>query len=43
MGVRIGRLSAKEVMLSNCGVEKTLETPLDSRVIKPVDPKGNQP
>ena len=30
-------------MLSNCGVEKTLENPLDSRVIKPVNPKGNQP
>ena len=30
-------------MLSNCGVEKTLETPLDSRVIKTVNPKGDQP
>ena len=35
------RLSAEESMLSNCGVEKTLESPLDSK-IKPVDPKGNQ-
>ena len=28
-------------MLSNCGVEKTLESPLDSKEIKPVIPKGN--
>ena len=27
----------------NCGVEKTLESPLDSKEIKSVDPKGNQP
>jgi len=25
------------------GVEKTLKSPLDSKVIKPVSPKGNQP
>ena len=24
-------------------LEKTLETPLDCKEIKPVDPKGNQP
>ena len=24
-------------------LEKTLESPLDSKEIKPVDPKGNQP
>ena len=24
-------------------LEKTLETPLDSKEIKPVNPKGNQP
>ena len=30
-------------MLLNCGVEKTLESPLDSKEIKPVSPKGNQP
>ena len=24
-------------------LEKTLESPLDSKVIKPVNPKGNQP
>ena len=27
----------------NCGVlEKTLESPLDCKVVKPVNPKGNQ-
>ena len=32
-------------MLSNCGAgeEKILEHPLDSKEIKPVNPKGNQP
>ena len=30
-------------MLSNCGAEKTLESPLDSKEIKLVNPKGNQP
>ena len=29
-------------MLLNCGVEKTLESPLDSKEIKLVNPKGNQ-
>ena len=29
-------------MLLNCGVEKTLESPLDCKEIKPVDSKGNQ-
>ena len=33
----------KELMLSNCGAEKTFESPLDSKEIKPVNPKGNQP
>ena len=34
----------KELMLSNCGAgEKTLESPLDTKEIKPVSPKGNQP
>ena len=37
------RLNAKELMLSNCVVEKTLEIPLDCKKIKPVNPKGNQP
>ena len=35
-------LSAKELMLSNCG-DGTLESPLDNKEIKPVNPKGNQP
>ena len=30
-------------MLSNCGVEKTLEIPLDSKEIKPVNPKEINP
>ena len=30
-------------MLLNCGLEKTLESPLDCKEIKPVNPKGNQP
>ena len=29
-------------MLMNCGVEKTLESPLDSKEIQPVHPKGDQ-
>ena len=29
-------------MLLNCGVEKTLESPLDCKEIQPVHPKGNQ-
>ena len=45
MDVRVGlqrRLSTKELMLFNCGVEKTLESPLDYKEIKPVNPKGNK-
>ena len=45
MGVRIGpkrRLNAKELMLLTVLLEKTLESPLDSKEIKPVSPKGNQ-
>ena len=30
------------MMLLNCGVEKTLESPLDCKEIQPVHPKGNQ-
>ena len=29
-------------MLLNCGVEETLESPLDSKEIQPVNPKENQ-
>ena len=36
------KLSAEESMLSNYGAEKTLESPLDSKEIDPVNPKGNQ-
>ena len=37
------KLSAKEVMLLNCGVgEEDSWEPLDCKVIKPVHPKGNQ-
>ena len=45
MDVRVGlqrKLSIKELMLLNCGVGETLESPLDCREIKPVNPKGNQ-
>ena len=45
MDVRVGlwrKLSAEKLMLLNCGVEKTLESPLDSKEIKLVNPKGNQ-
>ena len=30
------------MMLLNCGVEKTLEGPLDCKKIQPVHPKGGQ-
>ena len=33
----------KELMLLNCGVGEDSESPLDSKEIKPVNPKGNQP
>ena len=29
-------------MLLNCGVEKTLESPLDCKEIQPVPPNGDQ-
>ena len=39
----IKKLSAKELMLSRTIVlEKILESPLDSKEIQPVHPKGNQ-
>ena len=38
------KLSAKELIFLNCGVlKKTLERLLESKEIKPVNPKGNQP
>ena len=46
MDVSVGlwrKLSAEELMLLNCGVENTLESPLDCKEIQPVHPKGDQP
>ena len=45
MDARIGlrrKLSAEELMLLNCGVEKTPESPLECKEIQPVHPKGDQ-
>ena len=45
MDVRPGwekRLNAKELMPSTMLLEKTIESPLDSKAIKPIYPKGNQ-
>ena len=46
MDVRVGlwrRLSAEELMLLNCGVGEDLESLLDCKEIKSVNPKGIQP
>ena len=46
MDVRVGlwrRLSMEELMLLNYGAEKTLESCLDEKEIKLIDPKVNQP
>ena len=37
------RLSTEELMLLNCGVEKTLEGSLDNKEIKSVNPKEINP
>ena len=37
------KLTVEELLLLNCVLEKTLESPLDYKEIKPVHPKGNQP
>ena len=45
MDVRVGlqrKLSAEEFMFWTVVLEKTLESPLDSKEIKPVNPKWNQ-
>ena len=45
MDVRFGlwrKLSTEELMLLNCVLEKTLDSPLDCKEIKPVHPKGDQ-
>ena len=39
----IRRLSTEELMDWTVELEKTLESPLDCKEIKPVNPKGNQP
>ena len=46
MDLRVGllrRLSAEELMLLNCVLEKTLESPLDCKEIQPVHSEGDQP
>ena len=35
-------LSTEELVLFHCGVEETLESPLECKEIQPVHPKGNQ-
>ena len=42
MDGRVGKLSAEELMLLNCGLEKTLESPLGCKENKSVYPKGDQ-
>ena len=45
MDVRVGlqrKLSTEELMLLNCVLEKSLESPLDCKEIKSVNPKGDQ-
>ena len=44
MDVRVGlwrKLSAEKLILLNCGLEKTLKSPLDCKEIQPVHPKGD--
>ena len=46
MDARVGlsrELSTGEMMLLNCGVEKTLESPLECKEIQPVHSEGDQP
>ena len=46
MDVRVGlwrKLSAEELMLLNCVLEKTLESPWDCKEIQPVHSEGDQP
>ena len=37
------KLSTEELMLLNCGLEKTLGSPLDCKEIQPVHSEGDQP
>ena len=46
MDVRVGlwrKLRTEDLMLLSCGVEKTLESPLDCKEIQPIHSKGDQP
>ena len=46
MDVRVGlwrKLSTEELIFLNCGVEKTVESPLDCKQIQSVHSKGDQP
>ena len=38
----IKKAKHQKLMLLNCGLKKTLESPLDCKEIQPVHPKGNQ-
>ena len=38
----IKKVGTEELTLVNCGAGKTLESPLNRKEIKPVNPKGNQ-
>ena len=38
----IKKAEHQRMVLLNCGIEKTLDSPLDCKEIKPVHPKGNQ-
>ena len=40
--MKLGLLSILFDIVLNCGMEKTLESPLDYKEIQPVHPKGNQ-
>ena len=45
-GMRVGslrRLSPEELILLNYGAGEDLESSLDNKEIKPVNPEGNQP
>ena len=41
--VLYGTEHTEELMLLNCGVEKTLESPLDCKEIQPAHSGGDQP
>ena len=38
----IKKAECQKLMLLNCGVEKTFESPFDCKEIQPVHPKGDQ-